>query len=40
MPSVLVTGTSTGIGEACVTRLAAQGWTVYGASVALKTAIG
>ncbi len=29
MPSVLVTGTSTGIGEACVARLAGGGWTVY-----------
>ena len=29
MPSVLVTGTSTGIGEACVRRLAGHGWTVY-----------
>lgn len=29
VPSVLVTGTSTGIGEACVRRLAAAGWTVY-----------
>jgi len=29
VPTVLVTGTSTGIGEACVRRLAASGWTVY-----------
>ncbi len=29
MPNVLITGTSTGIGEACATRLAARGWTVY-----------
>jgi NAD(P)-dependent dehydrogenase (short-subunit alcohol dehydrogenase family) len=29
MPNVLVTGTSTGIGEACVARLAQDGWTVY-----------
>ena len=29
MPNVLVTGTSTGIGEACATRLASRGWTVY-----------
>jgi NAD(P)-dependent dehydrogenase (short-subunit alcohol dehydrogenase family) len=27
--SVLVTGTSTGIGEACVRRFAAEGWTVF-----------
>ncbi len=27
--TVLITGTSTGIGEACVTRLAAGGWRVY-----------
>jgi NAD(P)-dependent dehydrogenase (short-subunit alcohol dehydrogenase family) len=26
---VLITGTSTGIGEACVSRLAADGWRVY-----------
>jgi NAD(P)-dependent dehydrogenase (short-subunit alcohol dehydrogenase family) len=29
MPTVLITGTSTGIGEACVARLAAADWTVY-----------
>src|SRR5690349_21196556 len=29
MPSALVTGTSTGIGEACVARLANRGWTVF-----------
>lgn len=29
MPSVLITGTSTGIGLACTTHLAAKGWTVY-----------
>jgi NAD(P)-dependent dehydrogenase (short-subunit alcohol dehydrogenase family) len=27
--SVLITGTSTGIGRACVERMAADGWTVY-----------
>lgn len=29
MPNVLITGTSTGIGAACATRLAGRGWTVY-----------
>jgi NAD(P)-dependent dehydrogenase (short-subunit alcohol dehydrogenase family) len=29
MPNVLITGTSTGIGEACALRLAARGWTVF-----------
>lgn len=27
--SVVITGTSTGIGRACVERMAAEGWTVY-----------
>jgi NAD(P)-dependent dehydrogenase (short-subunit alcohol dehydrogenase family) len=29
MPNALITGTSTGIGEACVARLAAENWTVF-----------
>lgn len=29
MPNALITGTSTGIGEACVARLAAKDWTVF-----------
>jgi NAD(P)-dependent dehydrogenase (short-subunit alcohol dehydrogenase family) len=29
VPTALVTGTSTGIGEACVARLAGHGWTVF-----------
>lgn len=29
MPSVLISGASTGIGEACVLDLAARGWTVF-----------
>ena len=27
--TVVITGTSTGIGKACVERMAADGWTVY-----------
>jgi NAD(P)-dependent dehydrogenase (short-subunit alcohol dehydrogenase family) len=29
VPTALITGTSTGIGKACVARLAAGGWTVF-----------
>ena len=29
MPNVLITGTSTGIGEACTRHLAGRGYTVY-----------
>jgi len=40
MPNVLITGTSTGIGEACARLLAGNGYTVFAECGAPKTVTG